>query len=118
VLAGLGTTSERAVRASLPRARRVAGDKGKTTAERLSARDVDAAALDGPAADALVERSQGLLVRLPGLLAPELYALALPRTSRELRAALDRELARLDREGVLARLDATHDLAPARPSGP
>lgn len=118
VLAGAGTTSERAVLERLPRARLEAGDKGRTTAERLSAGEVDAAVLDGPAAEALVERSGGRLVRLAEPLARELYALALPRSAHELRAALDRELARLERDGALAELDAAHGLAPDRAGEP
>jgi len=113
--AGLGTTSERALRQRLPAAVPVLENKaGLPARQRLESREVDALVLDGPAADALVAASDGALRRLPGTLGPELYALALPSGS-PLREPLDRALRALELDGTQARLDAAHGLASARP---
>lgn len=113
--AGLGTTSERALRRALPAALPVLENKaGLPALERLLSGEIDALALDGPAADALVAGSGGRLLRLPEALGPEHYALALPEGS-PLRAALDRALLEHERDGSAARLDAAHGLAPLRP---
>jgi polar amino acid transport system substrate-binding protein len=107
VAAGTGTTSERAVRAHLPDAIGVfATERELPTSERLLAREIDAAAMDGPAAAALVAASEGRLARLAEPLDEELYALAVPLRRKSLLRALDRALERID----LDALDARHGL--------
>jgi len=96
VAAGAGTTSERAVRLRLPEAVGVFENERETpTEQRLAAREIDAAVMDGPAADALVAASGGRLVRLAQDLDRERYALALAPGRTRLKSQLDRELARL-----------------------
>lgn len=113
--AGLGTTSERALRQRLPAALPVLENKsGLPARQRLSAREVDALVMDGPAADALVAAAQGALARLPEALGPEHYAVALPPGS-PLREPLDRVLRALELDGTQARLDAAHGLVSLRP---
>lgn len=113
--AGLGTTSERALRQRLPAAVPVLESKsGLPARARLEAREVDALVMDGPAADALVAAAQGALARLPGSLGPEHYAVALPSGS-PLREPLDRVLRALELDGTQARLDAAHGLVSVRP---
>lgn len=113
--AGLGTTSESALRQRLPDALPVLENKsGLPARERLAAREVDALVMDGPAADALVAAAGGALRRLPGTLGPEHYAVALPPGS-PLREPLDRVLRALELDGTQARLDAAHGLLSPRP---
>jgi len=96
VAAGAGTTSEGALRAHLPGAVGVFENKQQAaTADRLYGGEVDGAVMDAPAADALVAASGGRLGRLVPDLERERYALALPPGRSELKAQLDRELARL-----------------------
>lgn len=96
VAAGAGTTSERAVRTHLPDAVGVFANKRElATSERLATREVDAAVMDAPAAEALVAESAGTLTRLVPDLDIERYALALPPGRVELKRLVDRELARL-----------------------
>jgi len=91
--AGAGTTSERAVRSKLPRAIGVFENKaGRGTAERLIGGELEAAVMDGPAAEAMVAASAGRLVRLDVVLDAERYALALTRGQPGLLAALDAAL--------------------------
>jgi polar amino acid transport system substrate-binding protein len=112
VAGAAGTTSERAVRARLPRAAGVFENKGGLDAgARLAAREIDAAAMDAPAAEALAARSGGALRVLPEPLAGEDYALALPKGRAALRDRLDAALLALAAEWP--RLDARHGLAPA-----
>jgi polar amino acid transport system substrate-binding protein len=111
VSAAAGTTSERAVRLRVPRALGVFENaKGTPALERLLAREVDAAVMDGPAADALVARSEGSLVRLAGALDVELYALALPLEDAALASSLDEALAAMSADGRLRALDARYGL--------
>jgi ABC-type amino acid transport substrate-binding protein len=114
VSAGTGTTSERAVLRSLPAATGVFENKaGLPTAERLLSREVDAAVMDSPAADALVAASGGRLRRLPDALGEERYALALPRGRDALREQLDHALGVFERAGSQQRWNEKHGLAPA-----
>ena len=84
-----GTTSELAIRRSLPGARGVFKNKtGGSALFRLMSREIDAAVMDGPAADSLVSQAAGQLRRMPEPLAVESYALALPRTQTEISARL------------------------------
>lgn len=111
VSAGLGTTSEYAARAELPEAVLVLEDKtGRTLTQRLVAGEVDAAVMDGPAADALVGAAEGALVRWSQDLAAERYALALRDGDRDLLARLDAALASMRESGAMARLDERHGL--------
>jgi ABC-type amino acid transport substrate-binding protein len=113
--AGRGTTSERALRLSLPAALPVLENKaGLPALARLRSGDVDALVMDGPAADALVAAAGGRLRRLAESLGPEHYALVLPQGS-PLRATLDRALLEHERDGSAARLDAAHGLLSVRP---
>jgi polar amino acid transport system substrate-binding protein len=113
VSAAAGTTSERAVRRRVPGAVGVfANAKDAPVLERLLAREVDAAVMDGPAADTLVARSDGRLVRLGEDLDVELYALALPLERAALVSALDAALAALSADGRLRALDARYGLSP------
>jgi polar amino acid transport system substrate-binding protein len=113
VAAGAGTTSERAVLLRLPRATGVFQNKNQMPPlERLMSREVDAAVMDAPNADALIATSDGALTRLSGDLGEEIYALALPKSKTELLAAINRELLRMEERGELRRLDADYTLRP------
>ncbi len=115
VTAGLGTTSERAVRRRIPGAHLELGAKSElTTLERLVLGEIDAAVMDGPNADALVAQGGGSLTRIAEALDHERYALALPRGETVLRDQLDEALAELQARGVLASLDQVYGLVPAR----
>lgn len=105
-----GTTSEAAVRALLPRSIGVfegSKDAGPTL-ERLLARSIDAAAMDGPAARTLVATSGGRLTILAAPLTIENYALALPRSHEELAVDLTDAIERL--KPRLRELDVRHGL--------
>ena len=111
VAAGAGTTSERAVRNRLPQARGVFENKtGLSSPERLTSGEVDAVIMDGPAAAALAEASEGRLTVLAEALAEELYALALHPEADELKRRIDRVLARFEASGRLDALNAAHGL--------
>lgn len=106
VSAARGTTSQRAVRRHLPGAIGAFDNKEGVAADvRLGRGAIDAAVMDGPAADRLVAASDGALRRLPQPLERERYALALPKDRVELCALLDRELQEMRRSGALAELD-------------
>jgi glutamine transport system substrate-binding protein len=112
VAAGKGTTSERAVTLKLVDSRGVFEEKSDLPAiERLRSRAVDAIAMDGPAADALVAQNPGVLVRLDPPLERERYALVLHRDRWVLRARLDAALEKLQNNGWLAALDRRYGLA-------
>ena len=116
VAAGVGTTSERAVRRVLPRALgRFENKAGLSAAERLLVGEVDGVAMDGPAAAALVAASAGSLTTLDTPLAAERYALVFPSDRDALRRALDGALADMRRMGELARLDSTWGTSPREP---
>lgn len=114
VAAAPGTTAERAVAELLPRSRGVFEGSKAPAAERLLLGEVDAIAMDGPAADALVAASGGALTTLHTPLAPERYALALPRDRPELLAAVDAALAQLQASGELSRWNGSYGLRPTR----
>lgn len=106
VAAGAGTTSEAAVRRVLRYSHGVFGAK---SVEALRAGEVAAAAMDRPAARAVVAASRGELALLDEPLAPESYALAVrpapPGEEDVLVRDLDRALAVLAASGTLAELD-------------
>lgn len=107
-----GTTSELAIRRSLPGARGVFKNKtGGSALFRLMSREIDAAVMDGPAADSLVSQAAGQLRRMPEPLAVESYALALPRTHTEISARLATALLAMKRSGELADLDRKYGLS-------
>lgn len=107
VAAGAGTTSERAVKATIPTANLDAGKKeGVTAADRLLAREIDAAVMDGPNADALARASGGKLRVLPIPLAVERYGIVLRKDDAALKARLDESLEKMRHLGVLTQLNA------------
>ncbi len=109
-----GTTAARAVLTHLPDALAVtSGPKDSPTRERLLSAAIDAAVMDGPAADALVAGADGRLARLPRALDAENYGIALPKKRRDLLIELDHALGELERTGWLAKLDARHGLEPS-----
>jgi ABC-type amino acid transport substrate-binding protein len=111
VHAGLGTTSEFAVRERLPAALLTPAAKADTTTlERLLDGEIDAAVMDGPNADAMVAEHPTRLALLPTPLAVERYALAVRPDAPELLQALDLALADLQRGGLLTLLDADYGL--------
>jgi ABC-type amino acid transport substrate-binding protein len=111
VAAAAGTTSERAVRRSLPETVGVFESKdGLSSLERLLLGEVDAMVMDGPAADALVRMSAGTVVRLPENLGEEKYALAIPKDRDTLRAQIDDCLRTLALGGSFARWNARFGL--------
>jgi polar amino acid transport system substrate-binding protein len=111
VSAGVGTTSEASARARLAGAALVFENKsGMLTNERLLARELDAAVMDGPDALELAEQSNGALRVLDADLGSENYGLALPKDRADLAVELDYELERLGREGWLTELDARYGL--------
>jgi polar amino acid transport system substrate-binding protein len=111
VSAAAGTTSERAVRRSLPDAVGVFESKdGLTSLERLLLGEVDALVMDGPAADALVARAGGGVVRLAEPLGAEHYALALPKGRRILCDQIDDCLRTLALGGSFDRWNARYGL--------
>lgn len=109
--AGVGTTSERAVRRMLGNALCVPASKvGATTAELLLAGELDAAAMDGPNADQMVAGSEGRLARLKGSLDKERYALAVSKQRPGLRDKLDLVLDEMVKNRTLSELDRTYGL--------
>jgi len=115
VAAALGTTSERAVRQRLPGAIGVFENKAELpTDERLLTGAVDAAVMDGPAADALVEANSGRLVRLDDTLGAEFYALAVHPERDDLLVELNAALKAMDGSGAMSALNARFRLVDAR----
>ena len=109
--AGSGTTSERAVRRRLEGSYGIFENKeGLPTARRLLENELDAAVMDGPAADAIVASSNGKLTRLPENLDAERYGIALPRSKAGLRERLNHALRELQASGELASLNEKHGL--------
>ena len=103
VYGGQGTTSERAIRAALTEAIGVFEPEGDLpTHELLRQKKIDAAVMDGPAAEALIAGSWGLLRILDENLGREHYALALGREEHGLRELLDAALEALEASGKLA----------------
>ena len=89
VYAGAGTTSQAAVQALLPDAEGVWEAKDTSAEQLLADGEVDAAVMDGPNADALVEGAEGRLKRLPTDLESERYALAVDPARADLVRRLD-----------------------------
>lgn len=115
VSAAITTTSERAVRQRLPRAVGVFENKDETpTDERLFSGEIDAAVMDGPAADTLVASSAGRLVRLEDTLGAELYALAVSLGRDELLAELNEAIEFMEESGRMLELDERFALESAR----
>ena len=111
VSAGAGTTSELAVREMLAFATPVFENKsGAPTRERLLSGEIDAAVMDGPAADALVSQAPGFLMKLQEDLGSELYALAIPKGRPEFVAELNAALKRLVATGSMESLDLSYQL--------
>lgn len=110
VYAGAGTTSQAAVLAQLPEADGLFEAKEASTRDLLLGGVVDAAVMDGPNADALVEGSEGRLERLPADLTRERYALAVDPGQDDLVRRIDAVLDDLEREGFLLLLDVSHGL--------
>lgn len=109
-----GTTAARAVLAHLPDAVALTSNpKGTPTRDRLLNAEIDAAVMDGPAADALVASASGRLARLPADLDSENYSIALPKGRVDLLRELDRALEDLEGSGWLAALDQSHGLEPS-----
>ena len=110
IYAGAGTTSQAAVLTQLPEAEGLFEAKEASTAELLLDGVVDAAVMDGPNADAMVEGSEGLLERLSVDLNRERYALAVDPSQVDLVRRIDEVLDDLEREGFLLLLDVSHGL--------
>ncbi|MEM7262437.1 MAG: ABC transporter substrate-binding protein [Planctomycetota bacterium] len=111
VHASAGTTSERAVRATLPDAVLVTGTKEASPAvEALTSGEVAAVVMDGPDATRLVASDPTRFRELQPL-AEERYAFAVSRTESGLRDAFSIALDALEAGGVLATM-ATRAIAP------
>lgn len=106
-----GTTSERAIRKCLPDARGVFENKENASVSyRLLTGEIDAAVMDGPAADKLVAGSSGRLRCLAEPLARERYALVFPKSRPEIAQRVGRALEDLRTSGALEDLDRRHGL--------
>ncbi len=114
VHAGRGTTSEVAVRESLPKSIAVLETKGEgSSADMLLSGEVDALVMDGPAAAAVVADSAGAFELAPSALASEKYGLVLARNRGDgLVQQLNASLRALRENGQLAELDFRFELAP------
>ncbi len=111
VSGGAGTTSQRAIIRHLPGAHGVFENKtGGSGLFRLVSREIDAAVMDGPAADELVVQSKGKLRRLQKPLDRERYALALPKSHAGVAARLRQALGEMQASGELRQLDRRHGL--------
>lgn len=111
VSAGLGTTSELAVRESVPGALlRAAGDKGQTGLPGLLAGDLDALVMDGPDARDLVAAHPDAVTLLRSPLAREEYVIAVDPDQQALLAAVNRFLERQAEAGQRQDLDARFGL--------
>jgi len=110
VSAGLGTTSEFAVRTQVPAAvLRGSDDKGETGITGLLAGDLDALVMDGPDARDLVAAHPGEVRLLDAPLAREDYVIAVaPARADELLPLVDRFLA--EHADALRSLDARYGL--------
>jgi uncharacterized protein (TIGR01244 family) len=107
--AGRSTTSEDAVRRSLPAARLVVEREGELSfGEMLLAGKLSAIVMDRPAAERLVGESADRMRILESHLGIERYAFAVNREQGEVLAAIDLVLERLRDEGRLDKaIDAT-----------
>jgi len=112
VHAGRGTTSEAAVRKSLPNAIAVLETKGEgSSSDMLLSGEVDALVMDGPAAAAVVANGGGAFVLAPNPLASEKYGIVLARDRSDgLVKQLNAALRELRENGQLAELDFRFEL--------
>jgi arginine/lysine/histidine transporter system substrate-binding protein len=113
VSAGVGTTSEMALRSHLPKAIAAApSEKGASSIERLMTREVDALIMDGPdALDYVRERPHTLRV-LETPLASENYVVAIRPNEANWLVHVNAALKAMRESGVLARLDRKFELEP------
>lgn len=101
-----GTTSERAVLGLTMGVVAVTeNEKGQPLIERLLSADIDAAVMDGPAADAAVIANGRQLVRLTENLDQEHYGIAVDPRNLTLLEALDTALGELEESGWLDELN-------------
>ena len=108
--ASRGTTSERALLASLPAAIPLLDRKeDQSLRQMLLDRSIDAACMDGPDALRLVEQNAGTLRRLDAL-ASERYAIAVGLENAALLARINTILGRLLNDGTLAESARRHGL--------
>lgn len=113
VAAARGTTSEVALVRQLPAAIPFLDQpEWPGTDQLLRTGIIDAAVMDGPAADTLVAANAGVLRRLPEDLASEDYALALPLSHEGLRRRLNQSLEEMRLLGWMRALDERYGLAP------
>mgnify|MGYP002630947354 CR=1 FL=1 len=115
VSAGLGTTSELALRARLPQAIVAKpSEKGTTSIERLLAGEVDALVMDGPdALDYAREQPEELAV-LQTALAQENYVVAIRPDAQDWLLRINSALARMHAAGKLKELDRKFGLEASR----
>ncbi|MFT5284624.1 MAG: ABC-type amino acid transport substrate-binding protein [Planctomycetota bacterium] len=115
VSAGIGTTSELALREKLPHAQAAEPSaKGESSIDRLLSRDVDALVMDAPdALDYSVERPDELMV-LATPLSEELYIVAVRPDAPELLTKINAALLKLKQAGSLQSLDAKFGLIASR----
>jgi polar amino acid transport system substrate-binding protein len=108
--AGRATTSEDAVRSSLPEATLVVERKENVTfGEMLLAGTLAAVVMDRPAANRLVNEHPGKMDILEDHLGVERYAFAVHPAEVEIVNAIDTVIRRLRNEGWFERLAAEHD---------
>lgn len=113
VHAGVGTTSELAVRNALPDATLYRGTKEvDTSLELLMDGHVDALVMDEPAARKLVAASGGLVELADERLAEENYALVISRDAKTLRQRLNKSLGKLASRGEWRALNERFALQP------
>ncbi len=115
VHAARGTTSEIAVRESLPDAMLVLERKGEVSSlDFLMNGEVDALVMDGPAGAALVAEGDGMLELAAENLAPEYYAIVLSRDRNDgLGERLDAALEAMRADGRMAELDRRYEVEPS-----
>ena len=112
VSAGIGTTSERALRAKLSAAIAAApSEKGESSVERLLAGEVDALIMDGPDALDFAREYPDKLAVIEEPLAEEHYVIAVKPSADELLARINAALAELRENGRLRMLDLMFLLA-------
>lgn len=116
VSAGVGTTSEKALREKLPGAIAAAPSaKGASSLDRLIAGEVDALIMDGPDALDLVLDGSHDVHLIPEALAREDYVVAVRPDGHGWLKRIDRALRKLRSEGILAELDRSFGLVPDPP---
>jgi glutamine transport system substrate-binding protein len=108
-----GTTSERAIQKLIDAIPITENEKGAPLIERLTSGDIDAAAMDGPAADVLVASSGGRLARLADDLDTEDYGIAVDPDQVGLVQAFDQVLRVLESSGWLDELNERYAIPPS-----